>query len=197
MAFATDGTADGATAASSSPGRWTRGSGAGACLLESRVIPSPTPAGAQGVSAHARPGGRARLPLGAVRAAAARGQGIGCLGILRAATGAFDDKEVALAQTFADQAVIAIENVRLFNETKEALEQQTATAEVLKVISGSPTDVQPVFEAVHCVRLLGGRTTAGYGCWTAMHLRSMTGFVLGDGSESGRDERMPSEGALP
>ena len=73
---------------------------------------------------------------------------IGGITVLRREAGAFDDKEVALLKTFAAQAVIAIENVRLFNETKEALERQTSIAEILRVISNSPTDVKPVLEAV-------------------------------------------------
>jgi len=86
------------------------------------------------------------------------GKAIGALIVYRDRLAPFTAEELAVQQTFADQAAIAIENARLFNETREALERQTATAEILKVIASSPSDVQPVFEAIAASanRLIGG-----------------------------------------
>jgi len=76
------------------------------------------------------------------------GEVVGSIVVCRAETGLFPEQQVRLLQTFADQAALAIENVRLFNATKEALEQQTAISEILRSISSSPTDVQPVLDAI-------------------------------------------------
>jgi signal transduction histidine kinase len=92
------------------------------------------------------------------------GKCIGAIRVSRSVPGGFSDRQVDLLKTFADQAVIAIENVRLFNETKEALEQQTATSEILHVISSSPTDIQPVFDAIvqSTLRLCGATFAVAY-----------------------------------
>ncbi len=91
-----------------------------------------------------RAGTRAVLAVPLMR----EGGAYGSIFVFRREPGLFSPDQVTLVETFARQAAIAIDNVRLFNETKEALEQQTAIAEILRVISSSPTDVQPVLDAI-------------------------------------------------
>jgi GAF domain-containing protein len=117
---------------------------------------------------------------------------IGVISIARPEVRPFSDSIIALIQTFADQAVIAIENVRLFTELErrnrdltESLEQQTATSEILRVISQSPTDVQPVFETIakNARRLCNG-DSASVLILDSMHLRLET---VDNASEEGAE----------
>ena len=132
-------------------------SAVGSCFLESRVVHVPDAKSAveQFPRMKESPlwglGFESRLCVPLIR----DGRAVGVISIFRRAVGPFSDREIALIQTFADQAVIAIENVRLFQELQsknaeltESLEQQTATSEILRVISSSPTDTQPVFDAI-------------------------------------------------
>src|SRR5262249_19684619 len=114
------------------------------------------------IAAQAEAGGfRSVLSLPMLR----EGKAIGCVTVGRPQPGRFSARQIALLKTFADQAVIAIENVRLFKELEtknpdlpQPPEPQPATSEILRVISSPPTDVQPVFDAIvqSAVRLCGG-----------------------------------------
>ena len=81
-----------------------------------------------------------------MRRCCGRTRGLGSIVVVRWPPRPFSEREQALLQTFADQAAIAIQNARLFRETQEALRQQTATSDILRVIASSPDDVQPVLE---------------------------------------------------
>ncbi len=137
----------------------SRETGSGLAILDRKVISYPD-ADAEGVPQVTRDSLHAVGMRSATFAPmVSEGRAIGVIWVVRRMTGALSDKQVALLRTFAEQAVIAIQNARLFNETKDALEQQRASGEVLSAISSSIADVGPVFDVIlrHCQRLFSAR----------------------------------------
>ena len=114
---------------------------------------------------------------------------IGAILIRRTEVQPFTDKQISLLKTFADQAVIAIENARLFNELKESLEQQTATSEILSVIASSPTDIQPVLDTVaeNAARVCEATDAAIFMQVEGVRLRKVANYGLAPGSPIGTE----------
>jgi PAS domain S-box-containing protein len=127
----------------SGPGRILRGEGT--VVIPNIAEYSGFLAGDPGVRAIAELGGARSLVIASLRR---EGATLGAITLYRKEVQPFTDKQVSLLENFAAQAVIAIENARLLTETREALAQQTATAEVLQVINSSPGDLAPVYDAI-------------------------------------------------
>ena len=133
--------------------------GAGLAILERRTLQFPD-LEAEGVPAVLRAGAYSIGNRSILIAPLMMGErAVGALWVGRSFKGSFADKQLTLLKTFTEQAVIAIQNARLFNETREALEQQKASGEVLSAISSSIADTGPVFEKIlaSCERLFEGR----------------------------------------
>jgi signal transduction histidine kinase len=131
------------------PGPVDAQSSSGIAIVEKRVVHHPDVEHGSDVPAYTRSSGATTGVKSVVFAPMVwEDRGIGVIVVGRPVARAFSDKEIELLKTFADQAVIAIQNARLFNETKEALEQQTAIAEILRVISSTHTNVEPVLDAI-------------------------------------------------
>jgi len=141
------------------PVRVDRSTASGIAILDRRIVAYPDVESGE-MPATSRDGCRTLGTLSMVFAPMlSEGRAIGTLWVGRPFKGAFSDKQLALLRTFAEQAVIAIQNARMFNDTREALEQQKASGEVLSAISSSISDVGPVFDVIlgNCQRLFSAR----------------------------------------